>query len=97
MLRVVSDSQNVDVICSMSSHLHNIIDVSVADSILDKKYRGFPVASMKMGYRVWLNTAALSFKTLPVADALKAAQMVEMLETYEVVTSREAHAHSRDI
>ena len=70
-----SDSQNVYVMSSMSPQLYlrNIIVVSVPVSTRDKKYRGSPVASMKMGYRVWLNADAFSFKTPAVTDASRAA------------------------
>jgi hypothetical protein len=57
----------------------------VCESILDKKYRGFPVSSMKIGCLVWVHAVAFAFKTVAVTDAWRLTHMVEMLDTYVVV------------
>jgi hypothetical protein len=65
-----SDSQKVDTMSIILPHVYfrSFIVVSVLVSTLDKKYNGLPVASMKMGYLMWLNTETPLFKTLAVAD-----------------------------
>jgi hypothetical protein len=72
---------------STSPHVYwrNITIDCVCASTRDNKYRGLPLASMKIGYRVWFNTVAVSCKTLAVAEGCKLAQMALMLDAYEVV------------
>jgi hypothetical protein len=82
-----SDSQKVDLMNSKSPQLYlrSFIVVSVFVSTLDKKYSGLPVASMKIGSRMCFNTVADEFDILAVTEAFRAAEMLSMLKTYEMV------------
>ena len=57
----------------------------VCASILDKKYSGFPVASMKIGCRMRVHAVAATLKTLGVTAPARLAQIVAMLVWYVVV------------
>jgi hypothetical protein len=77
---IASDSQNVEVmsIMSLQMYLRSVMVLSVFVSTLDKKYNGFPTASMKIGSLMWVNADGV-FKTLAVMEVLRVAQMLEML------------------
>ena len=45
---------------------------------------GLPVASMKIGCRMWVNVVESTFKTA-VTDVWRLAHIVEILDMYEVV------------